>query len=93
MTTFTRDDLQAAWVEEQLKNQEETIVMYVKAITSDVISHNKKGNKKYKKILYKEPDVIKTEVIKQLQSIFIDSIIVYTETDHGITIDWTISDK
>jgi len=90
MATFTREDLHAAHIAEKLKKQEETIAMYVNAISTCVIIYNKKGKKKYKKILYKEQDTVIFQVIEQLQSVFIDSSIVYNETDYSITIDWSL---
>ena len=89
MTTITRDDLHAMLIVEQLRKQDESIKMYVNAITSEILWHNKNGKKIYKKILYKEPDQVKTQVMQQLQSVFIDSKIVYSETDQSITIDWS----
>jgi hypothetical protein len=89
MTTISRDDLCAMWVTEQSRKQDESIKMYVNAITSEILWHNKNGKKMYKKVLYKEPEQVKTQVMQQLQSVFIDSKIVYSETDHSITIDWS----
>jgi aminoglycoside N3'-acetyltransferase len=90
MATFTREDLHAAHIAEKLQKQEKDITRFVNAISECVIIYNKEGKKKYKKIMYNEPDTVIFQVIKQLQSIFIDSTIVYTETDNGITIDWSL---
>jgi len=89
MTTITREDLQAMWIAEQVRKQDETIKMYVNAISIDIIAHNNAGNKKCKKVLYKETDFVKAQVVKQLQTVFIDSEIIYTEADHSITVDWS----
>lgn len=90
MTTITRDDLHTMWAAEQLQKQETDITLYVNAISEHIIAYNKIGNKKYKKILYKETDQVKTQVVQRLQSIFIDSSIVYSETDQSITVDWSV---
>ena len=89
MTTITKDELQAMWVAEQVRKQDETIKMYVKAISIDIIAHNNAGNKKCKKVLYKETDHVKTQVVQQLQSVFVDSKITYSDTDQSITVDWS----
>ena len=89
MTTITRDDLHAMWIAEQVRKQDETIKMYVKAIHIEIIAHNNAGNKKCKKVLYKETDFVKAQVVKQLKSVFIDSEIIYSETDQSITVDWS----
>lgn len=89
MTTITRDDLQAMYISEQVRKQDETIKMYVNAISSDVVSHNNRGKKTCNKVLYKETDFVKTQVVKQLKSVFIDSEIIYSETDQSITVDWS----
>ena len=89
MTTITKEDLQAMCADEQLKKQEKLIELYVRAITADIISHNGIGHKKCKKVLYKETDHVKTQVVQQLQTVFIDSKIVYSETDQCITVDWS----
>jgi hypothetical protein len=90
MTTITRDELQAMWIAEQVRKQDETIKRYVKAITADVIAHNNAGNKKCKKVLYKETDFVKTQVVQQLKSVFVDSKIIYSDTDQSITVDWSL---
>ena len=89
MTTITREDLQAMLIAEQVRKQDETIKMYVNAITSEILWHNKNNKKTYKKILYNETDQIKTQVVQQLQLVFIDSNIVYSEDEQSITIDWS----
>ena len=89
MTTITRDELQAIWIAEQVRKQDESITMYVKAISTDIIANNNAGKKKCKKVLYKESDRVKAQVVKQLKSVFIDSEIIYTEADHSITVDWS----
>ena len=89
MTTITRDDLLAMRRAETLRQQDNTIAMYVNAISYDVVSCNNKGKTTCTKVLYRETDYIKTQVMKQLQSVFIDSNIVYSETDHSITMDWS----
>jgi hypothetical protein len=89
MTTITKDDLHNMWAAEQLQKQEKTIALYVNAISADIIAHNEIGNKTYKKVLYKETDQVKTQVVQRLQSVFIDSNIIYSETDQSITVDWS----
>lgn len=89
MTTITREDLQAMLIAEQMRKQDETIKMYVNAITSEILWNNKNNKKTYTKILYKETDEVKNQVVQQLQLVFIDSKIVYSETDQSITIDWS----
>ena len=89
MTTITKDELQAMWIAEQVRKQDETIKMYVNAISSDVVSHNNRGKKTCNKVLYKETDFVKAQVVKQLKSVFIDSEIIYSEADHSITVDWS----
>ena len=71
MTTITKDELQAMWIAEQVRKQDETIKMYVNAISSDVVSHNNRGKKTCKKVLYKETDFVKAQVVKQLKSVFL----------------------
>ena len=90
MTTITRDELHAKWLAEQMITQEKTISLYFNAISENILSYNKMGNTKYKKILYKETDIVKSQVVKQLQSVFIDSKVVYSETDESITVDWSL---
>jgi len=89
MTTITREDLQAMLIAEQVRKQDETIKMYVNAITSEILWNNKNNKKTYTKILYKETDEVKNQVVQQLQLVFIDSKIVYSETDQSITVDWS----
>ena len=89
MATITRDDLLAMRRAETLRQQDNTIAMYVNAISYDVVSCNNQGKSTCTKVLYQETDYVKTQVMKQLQSVFIDSNIVYSETDQSITMDWT----
>ena len=77
------------FIGEQLQKEQKMIELFVKAITADVISRNKDGKKTCKKILYKEKDYVKTQVVQRLQSVFIDSKIIYSETDQSITVDWS----
>jgi hypothetical protein len=88
-TTITKDNLHDMWIAEQVRKQDETIKMYVNAITSEILWNNKHGKKSYTKILYKEPEHVKTQVMQQLQSVFVDSNIVYSDNDGSITIDWS----
>ena len=76
-------------IAEQVRKQDESIKMYVNAITSEILWHNKNNKKTYTKILYKETDEVKNQVVQQLQLVFIDSKIVYSETDQSITVDWS----
>ena len=76
MSTISRDDLQAMWIAKQLRERDETVKLYVNAISSDVVSHNNRGKTTCNKVLYKETDYVKTQVMKQLQSVFIDSKII-----------------
>ena len=89
MSTITKANLNAMLKAEKIRKQEADIQMYVNAITNDILSRNKMGHTQYNKILYKEPDQVKEQIVKQLQSVFIDSKITYWEVDHIITVDWS----
>jgi len=99
MSTFTRDDLQKKYTENQKEIHEKNMQTYVANIQERVLRLNIQGHKSLRYPFYKycsigaNPDTIK-EIVRRLQEIFIDSDITFEENSQGysdsqIMIDWS----
>jgi len=99
MATFTCEDLHKKYTENQKEIHEKNMQTYIANIQEKVLLMNIQGLKSLRYPFYKycsigkNPDTIK-EIVRRLQEIFIDSDIMFKETNEGysdsqIMIDWS----